>query len=143
MMAMSYGYVYVAQVGMGADYNQFMKAVKEAESYKGPSIIICYAPCVAHGLKQGMGKSIQNVKDAVASGYWHLYRYNPLLKNEGKNPFILDSKEPAASFRDFILDQVRYASLMGDFPDAAEELFAAAEVNAKDRYESYKRLSTL
>ena len=143
MMAMSYGYVYVAQVGMGADYNQFMKAVKEAESYKGPSIIICYAPCVAHGLKQGMGKSIQNVKDAVASGYWHLYRYNPLLKNEGKNPFILDSKEPAASFKDFILDQVRYASLMGDFPEAAEELFAAAEVNAKDRYESYKRLSTL
>jgi len=141
MMAMSYGYVYVAQVGMGYDYNQFMKAVKEAESYKGPSIIICYSPCVAHGLRKGMGKSIENMKEAVDCGYWHLYRYNPLLRDEGKNPFILDSKEPTASFKDFILDQVRYSSLMGDFPEVAERLFAEAEVHAKDRYESYKKLA--
>jgi len=143
MMAMSYGYVYVAQVGMGADYNQFMKAVKEAESYKGPSIVICYAPCIAHGLRKGMGKTIENMKEAVDCGYWHLYRFNPLLKDEGKNPFILDSKPPKASFKDFILDQVRYSSLIADFPEFAEELFAAAEESAKDRYESYKRLAGL
>jgi len=138
MMAMNYGYVYVAQVAMGSDYNQFMKAIIEAESYKGPSVVICYAPCVAHGLKNGMGKSIENMKDAVDCGYWHLYRYNPLLKNEGKNPFTLDSKAPTASFRDFILDQVRYSSLMKDFPAIAEQLFASAEESAKERYESYK-----
>jgi len=141
MMAMSYGYVYVAQVGMGSDYNQFMKAVKEAESYKGPSIIICYSPCVAHGLRKGMGKSIENMKEAVDCGYWHLYRYNPLLADEAKNPFILDSKKPTGDFRQFIMDQVRYSSLMGEFPEIAEELFIGAEVDAKERYESYRKLA--
>ncbi|MCL1982629.1 MAG: pyruvate:ferredoxin (flavodoxin) oxidoreductase [Clostridiales bacterium] len=141
MMAMSYGYVYVAQVGMGADKNQFMKAVIEAESYKGPSIIICYAPCINHGMKKGMGKTQENTKEAVDCGYWHLFRFNPLLKEQGKNPFTLDSKAPAASFRDFIMDQFRYSSLNEEFPDTAEELFARAEANAKERYESYKRLT--
>ena len=141
MMAMSYGYVYVAQVGMGADKNQFMKAVTEAERYPGPSLIICYAPCINHGMKAGMGKTQENTKEAVASGYWHLYRYNPLLKEEGKNPFSLDSKEPTASFRDFILDQVRYNSLKQVQPEMAEELFALSEENAKERLESYKAMA--
>ena len=141
MMAMSYGYVYVAQTGMGYDKNQFMKAVIEAENYKGPSLIICYSPCVNHGLKKGMGKAIENIKDAVDCGYWHLYRYNPLLKNEGKNPFKLDSKEPTGDFRAFILDQVRYTSLKKEFPDLAEELFNKAEEDAKERYESYKKMA--
>ncbi|MBE6036432.1 MAG: pyruvate:ferredoxin (flavodoxin) oxidoreductase [Clostridiales bacterium] len=142
MMAMSYGYVYVAQVGMGADKNQFLKAVAEAEAYDGPSLIICYAPCINHGLKCGMGKTQENTKLAVESGYWHLYRYNPLLKEDGKNPFTLDSKEPTGSFRDFIMGQVRYTSLAGQFPETAEELFQQAEENAKERYEGYKALAS-
>lgn len=141
MMAMSYGYVYVAQVGMGADKNQFMKAVIEAEQYDGPSIIICYAPCINHGIKKGMGKAQENIKDAVDAGYWHLYRFNPELKKEGKNPFILDSKEPTSSFQEFILGQVRYSSLAQEFPEVAEKLFEVAEENAVERYESYKRLA--
>jgi len=141
MMAMSYGYAYVAQVGMGADKNQFMKAIIEAESYDGPSLIICYAPCINHGLKKGMGKTQENMKDAVSAGYWHLYRYNPLLKGEGKNPFVLDSKEPTESFRDFIMDQERYAALAQEFPDVAEGLFETCEKDAKERLESYKRLA--
>ena len=141
MMAATYGYVYVAQVAMGADKNQFLKAVKEAEAYKGPSLIICYAPCINHGLKKGMGKSQENEKLAVESGYWHLYRFNPQLKAEGKNPFSLDSKEPTGSFREFIMDQVRYASLKTEFPDTAETLFAEAEKNAKERLEGYKKLA--
>jgi pyruvate-ferredoxin/flavodoxin oxidoreductase len=138
---MSYGYVYVTQVGMGADKNQFVKAVIEAESYNGPSIVICYAPCIAHGLKKGMGKTQENTKEAVECGYWHLYRYNPLLKDEGKNPFTLDSKEPTASFREFIMNQVRYSSLRDEFPGVAEELFTLAEKSAKERYDNYKRLA--
>ena len=141
LMAMSYGYVYVAQVGMGADKNQLMKAIIEAENYDGPSIIIAYAPCINHGLKKGMGKAQENIKDAVEAGYWHLYRYNPELKEEGKNPFTLDSKEPTASFRDFIMDQVRYSSLAKEFPDIAEKLFEMTEENAKARYHTYKELS--
>lgn len=141
MMAMSYGYVYVAQCGMGADKNQFMKAVVEAEKYHGPSLIICYAPCINHGMKKGMGKTQENTKDAVACGYWQLYRFNPELKEQGKNPFSLDSKEPTESFRDFILDQVRYNSLAKEFPETAEELFALAEQNAKERLEGYKKLA--
>ena len=141
MMAMSYGNVYVAQVAIGADYNQFVKAIVEAEAYDGPSLIICYAPCINHGLKCGMGKTIQNEADAVKCGYWHLYRHNPELKAEGKNPFTLDSKEPTESFRDFILGQVRYASIAKQFPEQAEELFAMAEQSSKDRLESYKRLA--
>lgn len=141
MMAMSYGYVYVAQVGMGADKNQFMKAVIEAEQYDGPSIIICYAPCINHGIKKGMGKAQENIKDAVDAGYWHLYRFNPELKKDGKNPFTLDSKAPTGNFKDFILGQVRYSSLAQEFPDVADKLFAVAEENATERYESYKRLA--
>ena len=141
MMAMSYGYVYVTQVGMGADKNQLVKALTEAENYNGPSLIICYAPCINHGIKKGMGKTQENTKDAVEAGYWHLYRYNPLLKAEGKNPFTLDSKEPTKSFREFIMGQVRYASLLSEFPDDAETLFQQAENDAQERYESYKKLS--
>ncbi len=141
LISMSYGYVYVAQVGMGADKNQFMKAIIEAEKYDGPSLIIAYAPCISHGLRKGMGKAQENIKDAVEAGYWHLYRYNPELKEEGKNPFILDSKEPKKSFKDFIMDQVRYTSLLNEFPDVAESLFDKAEEEAKDKYETYKKLA--
>ncbi len=141
MMAMSYGYVYVAQVGMGADKNQLLKAITEAESYDGPSLIICYAPCINHGIKKGMGKTQEDTKDAVETGYWHLYRYNPLLKEEGKNPFLLDSKEPKRSFREFLMGQVRYTSLFSEFPDVAEKLFSQAEEDAAERYEAYKRLA--
>jgi pyruvate-ferredoxin/flavodoxin oxidoreductase len=141
MMAISYGYVYVAQVGMGADRSQFIKAVLEAESYNGPSLIICYAPCINHGLRKGMGKTQENIKDAVEAGYWHLFRYNPLKKAAGENPFTLDSKPPKASFRDFILGQVRYSALSAEFPEVADSLFAAAEADANERYEGYRRLS--
>ena len=141
MMMMSYGNVYVAQVALGADKNQLIKAVLEAEAHQGPSIIIAYAPCINHGLKEGMGRTIANEEQAVKAGYWHLYRFNPNLKDEGKNPFTLDSKEPTESFRDFILAQVRYSALAKQFPEQAEELFAMAEANAKDRLESYKRLT--
>ena len=141
MMAMSYGYVYVAQVGMGADKNQFIKAVTEAEAYDGPSLIIAYAPCINHGLKKGMGKSQENIKDAVESGYWHLYRYNPELKKQGRNPFIMDSKAPVKPFRDFIMGQNRYASLAKEFPQKADKLFAMTEKDAKEKYESYRKLA--
>ena len=140
-MAMTYGNVYVAQVGMGADKNQFIKALIEAESYKGPSLIIAYAPCISHGLKEGMGRSMANMEQAVKAGYWHLYRYNPDLKEQGKNPFILDSKEPTESFRDFIMNQVRYSALAKQFPEVAEGLFTETEQQAKERYEIYKKLA--
>ncbi|MDR3242514.1 MAG: pyruvate:ferredoxin (flavodoxin) oxidoreductase [Clostridiales Family XIII bacterium] len=141
MMAMSYGYVYVAQTGMGADKAQFIKAVLEAERYNGPSLIICYAPCINHGMKSGMSKSQENIKDAVEAGYWHLYRFNPEKKAAGQNPFTLDSKPPAGSFRDYIMGQVRYSALAKEFPDVSESLFEAAERDAKERYESYRRLA--
>lgn len=141
MMAMTYGYVYVAQVGMGADKNQFMKAVIEAEKYKGPSIIICYAPCISHGLKKGMGKTQENTKEAVECGYWQLYRYDPQLTEQDKNPFMLDSKEPNGKFREFIMDQVRYTSLAKEFPDIAEELFRKTEKDAMERYSKYKKMA--
>jgi pyruvate-ferredoxin/flavodoxin oxidoreductase len=143
MMAMTYGYVYVTQVGMGADKNQLVKAITEAENYDGPSLIICYAPCINHGIKKGMGKTQEHTKDAVEAGYWHLYRYNPLLKEEGKNPFVMDSKEPTKSFREFLMGQVRYSSLLNEFPDDAERLFLQAESDAVERYESYKRLTQI
>lgn len=141
MIAMSYGYVYVAQVAMGANQNQFIKALIEAESYPGPSLIIAYAPCINHGLKLGMGCSQLEEKNAVDAGYWQMYRFNPLLKEEGKNPFTLDSKEPTTSYRDFIMSEVRYSSLTRSFPEKAETLFAQAEKNAKERLESYKRMA--
>ena len=144
MIAMSYGYVYVAQVSMGANQSQYFKAVKEAEAYPGPSLIIAYAPCINHGLKLGMGKTQEEGKLAVASGYWHLYRHNPLLEAEGQNPFQLDSKEPDWSkFQDFILSEVRYSSLKKAFPAEADELFSAAQSNALWRYKSYLRMSQL
>lgn len=143
MIATAYGYVYVAQVGIGADKGQFVKALKEAESYDGPALIIAYAPCINHGLKDGMGKTQQNIKEAVECGYWHLYRYNPLLKTQGKNPFVLDSKEPTASFREFLDKQVRYTSLKTEFPAIAEELYARAEEAAKEKYKKYKKLASM
>lgn len=143
MIAATYGYVYVAQVAIGADKNQFMKVLKEAESYKGPSLIIAYAPCINHGIKAGMGKTVEREKLAVEAGYWHLYRFNPELKEQGKNPFILDSKEPKGSFREFLEGEVRYTSLKGSFPEVAEELYAQAEKNARERYEGYKRMEEM
>ena len=143
-MAMTYGYVYVAQVAMGASNSQYLKAIKEAEAYPGPSLIIAYAPCINHGLRAGMGKTQAQEKTAVESGYWHLYRYNPLLEKEGKNPFTLDSKEPDWSkFQDFLHSEVRYTSLVKSFPGEAEVLFKAAEENSKWRYNSYKRLAAM
>ena len=141
-MMMTYGNVYVAQVSMGADKNHVLKVMQEAEAYKGPSIIIAYAPCINHGLREGMGRSTANQDQAVKSGYWHLFRYNPELKEQGKNPFILDSKEPTASFREFLMKQVRYSALAQQFPDQAEELFEMTEAFAKERYEEYKRMAT-
>lgn len=144
MMAMSYGYVYVAQVAMGASQSQFLKAVKEAESYRGPSMIIAYSPCINHGLRAGMGMTQEEEKNAVLSGYCANYRYNPLLEEEGKNPFTLDSKEPDWSmFRKFLMGEVRYASLLKAFPEEANKLFDAAEESAKWRYKSYVRLAAL
>ncbi|MFP4025051.1 MAG: pyruvate:ferredoxin (flavodoxin) oxidoreductase [Thiohalospira sp.] len=143
MMAMTYGHVYVAQVAMGASQNQYFKSIKEAEAYPGPSLIIAYSPCINHGLRAGMGKTQLQEKLAVECGYWHNYRYNPLLEPEGKNPFVIDSKEPDWSkFQDFLLSEVRYTSLKKSFPDVAEELFVRAEDDAKWRYKSYKRLES-
>ncbi len=143
-MAMSYGYVYVAQVAMGASNPQYLKAIKEAEAYPGPSLIIAYSPCINHGLREGMGKAQAQEKNAVAAGYWHLYRYNPLLEAEGKNPFLLDSKEPDwTKFQDFLHSEVRYTSLVKSFPEEAKKLFKAAEENAKWRYQSYQRLAAM
>lgn len=140
-IAMTYGYVYVAQVGMGADKNQLMKSITEAEAYKGPSLIICYAPCINHGIKESMGRTQVQTKRAVEAGYWHLYRYNPQLEDQGKNPFILDSKEPKASFRDFLMSEVRYTSLLKTNPELAETLFVKAEADARRRYLIYKSLA--
>ena len=144
MMAMTYGYVYVAQVAMGSSNSQYFKAIKEAEAYPGPSLIIAYSPCINHGLRDGMGKTQGQTKLAVEAGYWHTYRYNPMLEAEGKNPFQLDSKEPDWSkFQDFLMSEVRYTSLVKAFPKDAEILFKAAEENAKWRYKSYQRLAAM
>ena len=143
MIATTYGYVYVAQVAMGADNAQTLKAIREAEAYDGPSLVIAYAPCINHGIKKGMGHSQQEEKLAVESGYWHLWRYNPELEAEGKNPFILDSKEPDwDKFDDFLKGEVRFASLFKLFPEQAAELFAACKENAQWRYGNYKRLAS-
>ena len=144
MIATTYGYVYVAQIAMGADQAQCLKAIREAEAYPGPSLIIAYAPCINHGLKKGMGKAQAEEAAAVECGYWHLWRYNPALEAEGKNPFILDSKEPDyTKFQDFLKGEVRYASVMKQYPEEAAQLFAAAEENAKWRYKSYERMSKM
>lgn len=144
MMAMSYGFVYVAQVAMGANQTQYLKALREAEAYPGPSVIIAYSPCINHGLRNGMGKAQDQMEHAVEAGYWSLYRYNPLLEEEGKNPFQLDSKEPDfGKFQGFLESEVRYTSLKKSFPKEAGELFAAAEENAKWRYYSYRRMADM
>ena len=137
VMMMSYGYVYVAQIAMGADKNQTLTAIAEAEAYPGPSLIIAYAPCVNHGIRGGMKSQLQ-AKRAVEAGYWSLYRYNPQLKKQGKKPFQLDSKEPTASFQDFLQSEVRYSALKRQFPDKAQALFDKAERDARNRLDSYK-----
>jgi pyruvate-ferredoxin/flavodoxin oxidoreductase len=143
-MAMTYGYVYVAQIAMGANQSQTLKAIREAEAYPGPSLVIAYSPCINHGLRFGMSKTQEEEKLAVECGYWHLYRYNPLLEKEGKNPFTYDSKEPDWSkFQEFLNREVRYTSLKKSFPAQAAELFAAAEENAKWRYASYQRMAAM
>ena len=139
-IAMSYGYVYVAQIAMGADMNQTLKALSEAEAYNGPSIVIAYAPCEMHSIKGGMQNCQAEMKKAVEAGYWHMFRYNPALKAEGKNPFTLDSKEPSASYQDFIKGEARYTRLAQAFPERAEALFAKAEATAKAKYERLKKL---
>ena len=140
-IAMSYGYIYVAQVALGANPAQLIKALKEAEAYKGPSLIIAYAPCINHGISKGMANAQLEAKLAVDAGYWFLYRYNPDLKKEGKNPFILDSKEPSMDYNDFIMGEVRYASLVRTFPETAKVLLAEAADKAKEKYEAYKKLA--
>ena len=139
-MAMTYGYVYVAQVAIGADYNQAVRAIAEAEAYEGPSLIICYAPCINHGIRKGMGKSITEEKLAVDAGYWFNFRFNPALKAEGKDCFSLDSKAPSASYEDFIMGEVRYSSLKRANPERARKLFAKSEQEAKERYENLVKL---
>ena len=144
MIATTYGYVYVAQIAMGADQAQCLKAIREAEAYPGPSIIIAYAPCINHGLKKGMGKSQAEEGAAVACGYWHLWRFNPALEEEGKNPFSLDSKEPNwEGFQDYLKGEVRFASVMKQYPAEAADLFKACEDMAKKRYQSYVRMTKM
>ena len=142
-IAMSYGYVYVAQIAMGADYNQTVKALAEAEAYPGPSLVIAYAPCINHGIKKGMSKAQTEEELAVKSGYWHLFRYNPALKAEGKAAFSLDSKAPTESYQEFINGEVRYNSLKRANPEKAERLFAKSEQEAKERYAYLNKLITL
>ena len=140
---MTYGYVYVAQIAMGADYNQAVKAIAEAEAYNGPSIIIAYAPCINHGIKKGMDKAMTEEELAVKSGYWFNFRYNPDLVKEGKDAFILDSKEPTEDYREFLNGEVRYNSLARKNPERAERLFAAAEKDSKERWSYLNRLIEL
>ena len=140
---MSYGYVYVAQIAMGADMNQTMKALLEAEAYDGPSIVIAYAPCEMHGVKGGMTNCQLEMKRAVEAGYWQMFRYNPALKAEGKNPFSLDSKEPTGDYIEFIKSENRYSRLAASNPARAEELFKKAEANAKAKYERLTKFTKL
>ncbi len=143
-IAMTYGYVYVAQVSIGANQNQLLKVLKEAEAYPGPSIVIAYAPCINHGIKGGMTRTPSIGKAAVESGYWHLWHYDPRLAESGQNPFVMDSKEPDWSkFRAFLDNEVRYTALTKAYPAEAEELFAAAQTNAKWRYDSYRRMAAM
>jgi pyruvate-ferredoxin/flavodoxin oxidoreductase len=139
MMAMSYGYVYVAQVAMSANPAQVIKAMNEAEAYPGPSLIIAYSPCINHGINMSFSQA--TTRKAVEAGYWNLFRYNPLLAEEGKNPMVLDSKDPSASYQDFIRSEVRYTSLLKTFPDDAERLFKDAEEEAAQRWARYKKLA--
>ena len=140
-IAMTYGYVYVAQVAMGANQAQTLKAMQEAEAYHGPSLIIGYAPCEMHSIKGGMANCQAEMKKAVDCGYWNLFRFNPALKAEGKNPFTLDSKEPTGDYQEFIKSETRYSSLAKTRPEIAEELFAKSEKDAKERVAKYKKLA--
>ena len=133
---MAYGYVYVAQIAMGANPEQALRALREAEAYNGPSLVIAYAPCINHGVKAGMNKAMLEMKNAVRAGYWNLLRYNPALAAEGKNPLSIDSAIPTGSYRDFLMGEVRYNSLKLKFPERAEELFSLAEMQAWERYDS-------
>ena len=139
-IAMTYGYVYVAQVSMGANPNQTLKAIAEAEAYHGPSLIIGYAPCEMHSIKGGMSNCQNEMKKAVDCGYWNTFRFNPELTKEGKNPFTLDSKAPAGGYQEFLMNEARYSSLTRSFPERAKELFAESEETAKKRYEKLTRL---
>jgi len=138
-MAMTYGYVYVAQIAMGANGNQAIKAMTEAEAYKGPSLIIAYSPCINHGID--MTRTQQEEKLAVETGYWILYRYNPLLAEEGKNPLTLDSREPKMEYGTFLENEIRYRTLQQQYPEIAEVLFKRAAKEAKERYEFYKKMA--
>jgi pyruvate-ferredoxin/flavodoxin oxidoreductase len=132
----------VAQVAMGANQNQTLKAFAEAEAYHGPSMVICYSPCINHGIKGGLSGAQAQQKKAVECGYWHLYRFNPLLKAEGKNPFTLDSKEPTTSFTEFLMSEVRYSSLLRKFSqEKVDAIFASAEISSKERLDSYKKMA--
>ena len=142
-IAMSYGYVYVAQIAMGADYNQTIKAIKEAENYHGPSLVIAYAPCINHGIKAGMGKTMREEKLAVSTGYWNLFRFNPELAKVGKNPFSLDSKAPEGDYKGFLLGEVRYASLKRSYPEKSDKLFNTAENAALAKYAHLVKLQDL
>jgi pyruvate-ferredoxin/flavodoxin oxidoreductase len=141
LMAMTYGNVYVAQIAMGADLNQTIKAISEAERYQGPSLIIAYSPCVSHGIKTGMGTSLAEEKKAVEAGYWQLFRYNPELRREGKNPLILDSKEPTADYQEFLQGEIRYSQLKNVYPERAQFLFEASEQDSSFRNRRRKLLS--
>ena len=143
MIATTYGYVYVAQIALGANMNQALKAIREAEAYPGPSIVIAYAPCINHGIKVGMANTINEEKKAVETGYWHLWRFNPELKDEGKNPFTLDSKAPTGEIRSFLEGENRYLMLKKAYPAIADDLFSKAEKDLMDRYETYKRMAAL
>ena len=139
---MSYGYVYVAQIAMGADQNQTLKAIREAEAYSGPSIVICYCPCLEQGIRSGMGNTQNEMKKAVDCGYWHLYRFDPRLTEEGKNPFQLDSKEPNTDdILTYIQGENRFLSLKNNFPERADALYAKTVADAKARYEKYRKMA--
>ena len=142
-IAMSYGYIYVAQIAMGADQNQTLKAMREAEAYHGPSLIIGYAPCEMHSIKGGMVNCQAEMKKAVACGYWNMFRFNPALKAEGKNPLTIDSKPATADYKEFIMNEARYSSLTRAFPERAEELFTKAEATSVERYDHLLRLKDL
>ena len=140
---MTYGYVYVAQVAMGANPNQTLKAIAEAEAYHGPSLIVAYSPCEMHSIKGGMSNCQAEMKKAVECGYWNMFRFNPDLKKAGKNPFILDSKAPAGGYQEFLMNEARYSSLTRSFPERAKELFAQSEETAKARYDKLIRLQKM
>ena len=142
-IAMSYGYVYVAQIAMGANMNQTLKAIAEAEAYPGPSLIIGYAPCEMHSIKGGMTNCQTEMKRAVECGYWNLFRYNPTLKEQGKNPFTLDSKAPAGGYQEFLMNEARYSSLTRSFPERAKDLFEKNEKAAMERWEHLQKLIEL